>query len=212
MAHTTNLVHNTPMYTYRIELAIKAASILHKNQVRKGTMPVPYVSHLFAVTMIAGDYTDDEDVLVAAMLHDTLEDTDYTSAELQEDFGGRVREIVEGVTEPQDSKTKQYTWRERKDHYSKHLKAAPEESLIISAADKIHNMRTIVEEYFDDHHRFTADFGGSLDERIIIYQDIANILNRRLKNPIITEFNHVFTEYKNFIADVKKSKEHADAL
>jgi len=197
------------MYTYRIELALKAATVLHKNQVRKGSMPVPYASHLFAVAMIASDYTDNEDVIVAALLHDTLEDTDYTSTELEEDFGGKVREIVEGVSEPQDSKDKQYSWRERKDHYSRHLKAAPEESLIISAADKIHNMRSIVEEYFDDHHRFTADFGGSLDERIIIYQDIANILNRRLSNPILNEFNHVFTEYKNFIEDVKKSKEDA---
>ncbi len=195
------------MYSYRIELALKAATVLHKNQVRKGNLPVPYVSHLFAVALIAADYTENEDVVVAALLHDTLEDTDYTAKELEEDFGGKVREIVEGVTEPQDHKEKQYSWRERKDHYSKHLKAAPEESLIVSAADKIHNMRSIVEEYFDDHHRFTADFGGSLDERIIIYQDIANILNSRLKNPILSEFNHVFTEYKNFIEDVKKSKE-----
>ncbi len=81
------------------------------------------------------------------------------------------------------------------------------ESLMVSAADKIHNMRSIVEEYFDDHHRFVADFGGLLDERILIYQEISNMLNRRLKNGILTEFNHVFTEYKNFIEDVKKSKE-----
>jgi (p)ppGpp synthase/HD superfamily hydrolase len=178
--------------------------------VRKGSVAVPYVSHLFAVTMIAMDYTDNEDVLIAALLHDTLEDTDYTPAELEEDFGGKVREIVEAISEPKDSEHKTHTWRERKDHYSKQLKDAPVEALIVSAADKIHNMRSIVEEYFDDHHRFVADFGGSLDERILIYQEISNMLNRRLKNGILSEFNHVFTEYKNFIEDVKKSKEQPD--
>lgn len=195
------------MYSYRIELALKAATVLHKGQVRKGTVPVPYVSHLFAVALIAMDYTKEEDVLIAALLHDTLEDTDYTAAELQEDFGGTVREIVEAVTEPQDSEHKAHSWRERKDHYSRQLKDAPEAALIVCAADKIHNMRSIVEEYFDNHHQFVADFGGSLDERILVYQEISNILNRRLKNDILHEFNHVFTEYKNFIEDVKRSKE-----
>ena len=60
------------MYSYRIEQAIRAATILHKGQLRKGSVPIPYVSHLFAVAMIAGDYTDNEDVLIAALLHDTL--------------------------------------------------------------------------------------------------------------------------------------------
>jgi (p)ppGpp synthase/HD superfamily hydrolase len=198
------------MYSYRIELALKAATVLHKGQVRKGSVAVPYVSHLFAVAMITADYTDDEDTLIAALLHDTLEDTDYKPEELEEDFGGKVREIVEAVSEPKDTEHKSHTWREKKDRYSKQLKDAPEQALIISAADKIHNMRSIVEEYFDDYHRFVADFGGSLDERILIYQEISNMLNRRLKNGILSEFNHVFTEYKNFIEDVKKSKEQRD--
>ncbi len=198
------------MYSYRIELALKAATVLHKGQVRKGSVAVPYVSHLFAVAMIAMDYTDNEDILIAALLHDTLEDTDYTPAELEEDFGGNVREIVEAISEPKDSEHKTHTWREKKDHYSKQLRDAPLEALVVSAADKIHNMRSIVEEYFDDHHRFVADFGGSLDERILIYQEISNMLNRRLKSGILSEFNHVFTEYKNFIEDVKKSKEQPE--
>jgi len=195
------------MYSYRIELALKAATVLHKGQVRKGSVAVPYVCHLFAVTMIAMDYTDDEDVLIAALLHDTLEDTDDTSAELEEDFGGRVREIVEAVSEPKNTAHKTYTWYEKKIHYNKQLKNASEQALIVSAADKIHNMRSIVEEYFDDYQRFVTDFGGSLDERITIYQEISNVLNRRLKNGILSEFNHVFTEYKKFIEDVKKTKE-----
>ncbi len=195
------------MYSYRIELAIRAASILHKDQVRKGNVPIPYISHLMAVAIILLDYTNDEDVIIAALLHDTLEDTDYTATELREDFGGKVAEFVEALTEPQDSKKHTYSWRERKQLYAKHLRNAPKESLLIAAADKIHNMRAIVEEYYNDHARFLSEFEGSLEDRVLMYQDIANAINRGLENEIIKEFNHVFDEYKNFVSDVKRTEQ-----
>lgn len=198
------------MYSYRVEQALRAITILHKDQVRKGAIPLPYVSHLFAVAMIVMDYTDDEDTVITALLHDTLEDTDYTPKELQEDFGGKVLELVLALTEPQDDESHQYSWKERKNRYAKALRNAPQESLLVAAADKIHNMRAMVEEYFDEHERFLSEFSGSLDDRIMQYQDIANALNRNLQSDILQEFNHVFTEYKNFIEDVKKTKEHAE--
>jgi len=198
------------MYSYRIEQALRAATILHKDQVRKGSVPIPYVSHLCAVTMIVADYTENEDVLISALLHDTLEDTDYTPQELEEDFGGAVREIVESLTEPKDDKFKALSWKEQKQQYAKKLRKAPEGALLIAAADKIHNMRAMVEEYYDDHGRFLADFKGSLEDRMLMYQDISNAINRGLKNDIIHEFNHVFDEYKNFLINVKQSKEHKE--
>lgn len=198
------------MYSYRIEQALRAATILHKDQVRKGSVPMPYVSHLFAVAIIAIDYTKNEDVLIGALLHDTLEDTDYTAQELQDDFGGKVREIVEALTEPHDTEKRTYTWKEIKAKYAKQLESAPQESLLIAAADKIHNMRAMVEEYFDDHSRFLKDFSGSLDDRLEQYQAIADVLNNKLKSDILNEFNHVFTEYKSFITDVKNTKKSAE--
>lgn len=196
------------MYTYRIEQAIRAAAILHKGQLRKGVTPLPYITHLTAVAMITSDYTDDEDVVVTAFLHDSLEDTDYTPKEMQEDFGGAVREAVEHLTQPE--KDKSLSWKQKKKVYTSLLKKAPEMSLIVAAADKIHNMRMVVEEYYDDHFRFMKDFEGTLEDRVLMYQDIADILNDRLKNKILHEFNHVFTEYKNFIHDVQKSKKAYD--
>ena len=198
------------MYSYRIEQALRAATILHKDQVRKGSVPIPYVSHLCAVALIINDYTDKEDVLIAGLLDDTLEDTDYTAQELQDDFGGTVREIVEAVSEPKTNEFNQLSWRDQKQYYAKMLRKASPEALIVAAADKIHNMRAIVEEYYDDHVRFMADFKGSLEDRVMMYQDISNAINRNLKNDIIHEFNHVFEEYKNFVIDVKKTKEDAE--
>lgn len=192
------------IYSFRIEQAIRAASILHKDQVRKGSAPLPYVSHLIATAFIAADYTDSEDVIIAALLHDTLEDTDYTAAELEDDFGGTVRELVETVTEPPREAG---DWEDRKNTYIKQIKKGSEDAAIIAAADKIHNLRSIVEDYYDDHSRFIADFGGSLEKRVEVYQKLSNVLNQKLQSSILSEFNHVFEEYKNFVYAVKKSTE-----
>lgn len=195
------------MYSYKVEQAIRAASVLHQDQLRKGSLPLPYISHLMAVALILNDYTRDEDTIVAALLHDTLEDTDYTIEELREDFGGPVAEIVLALTEPKtDNKGVKYTWMEKKRAYAKQLKQGPEAAVMISAADKSHNFRCFVEEYYEDHQRFLQDFGPNLNDRLEAYQNIANAINSRLKNDIVHEFNHTFTEYKNFLADVEKTQ------
>lgn len=196
-------------YSYRVEQAIRAASVLHKGQVRRGQTPFPYVTHLYAVAFLVADYTDDEDVIVGALLHDTLEDTDYTPEELQNDFGGTVMELVLGVTEPVAPNGEKVNWKDNKKRYLKQLSKAPKGSLMIAAADKIHNMRCVVEEYYDNHSQFLADFGGSLEERLFMYQEISNILNRNLESGILAEFNHVFKEYKNFIEQVQRKNEYA---
>jgi (p)ppGpp synthase/HD superfamily hydrolase len=153
------------------------------------------------------DFSEDEDVIVAGLLHDTIEDTDYTLAELEEDFGGRVREIVDTLTEPKQTGEQKNSWSERKRIYAKQLKQGSKEAVMIAAVDKIHNFRTSVEEYYDDHNRFLQDFGKNLDERLEVYQIIANVINSRLEGKILTEFNHVFEEYKNFIYAIKKAQE-----
>ncbi len=193
------------MYSYKIEQAIRAAAILHQDQLRMGTLPLPYISHLMAVVLILSDYTDDEDTIVAAFLHDTLEDTDYTIDELREDFGGPVSEIVLSLTEPKAIGERKLSWLDRKREYNKQLKLASDKALMIAAADKSHNFRTIVEEYSNDHKRFLKDFGPQTADRMEIYQTLANTLNSRLKSDIVHEFNHTFTEYKNFLINVEKT-------
>lgn len=192
-------------YSYKIEQAIKAAAVLHKDQVRKGSVPFPYVTHLFAVATIVSDYTDDEDTIITALLHDTLEDTDYTPQELQDDFGGPVKEFILALTEPEPT-GEPGSWTASKKQYVKQLKAAKEQSLIVCAADKIHNMRCIIDEYFDKHAEFMADFRGSLENRLLMYQEISTILNRRLQSEILDEFNHVFEEYKKFIKHIENEQ------
>lgn len=193
------------MYSYKVEQAIRASCILHQDQLRMGSLPLPYISHLMAVVLILSDYTNDEDTIVAAFLHDTLEDTDYTVDELREDFGGPVAELVLTLTEPKMSGDVKLSWLDRKKAYIKQLKNGSQAALMIAAADKAHNFRTMVEEYHDDHNRFIQDFGPHLEERMEAYQGMANIVNSRLKSDIVHEFNHTFKEYKQFLIDVEKS-------
>lgn len=170
-------------------------------------MPYPYITHLMSVAFILHDYTDDEDVIVAGLLHDTVEDTDYSLEELQEDFGGRVKDIVTAVSEPKTKNGQKLKWAERKKRYLKQLKDGPIEALLVSAADKSHNMRAVVETYHQDHRRFLHEFGGSLEDRVKQYQDLADLFNQRLDGGILHEFNHVFDEYKRFIYAVEKSEQ-----
>lgn len=193
------------MYTYKIEQAIKAASLLHSEQLRKGDIPLPYITHLISVTIILRDYTKDEDTLVAALLHDTLEDTDYTAEEMAEDFGEKVTTIVQTLSEPTHKGKTKLTWIERKKTYAEQLKNGPIEAVYVAAADKCHNFRSIVDDYHENYNSFLRDFGSDLEGRMEAYQSIANAINNRLKDGIVHEFNHTFEAYKNFILDVKKT-------
>ena len=192
------------MYSFKIEQAIRAAGVLHADQTRKGTAPFPYITHLIAVAFILRDYTTDEDTLIAGLLHDTLEDTDYTPEEIEADFGSNVRELVEGVTEVRKHEKKNYTWSERKDRYLKNLEKAPRGSLMISAADKIHNMRSIVEEYTGNEAQYIKDFSADPSQHIEMYQKLKFLLNAQLQSDIMNEYNHVFSQYIGFLNDAQK--------
>jgi (p)ppGpp synthase/HD superfamily hydrolase len=195
------------MYSYRIEQAIRAAAILHRDQERKGSMNFPYITHLISVAMILHDYTHDEDIIIASLLHDTVEDTDYTFDELEEDFGPSVRTLVDTLSEEKYDGDRKRTWVERKKHYADKLKRGDIGAVMIAAADKAHNFRTMIEEYYESPARFLQDFGKDLDERLEAYQTIANVINTRLDGPLRDEFNHVFESYKEFLYVVKQYQE-----
>lgn len=96
----------------RLLNAINIAAVAHRNQYRKGTA-IPYVSHVFAVMNIASAMTDDEDILIACLLHDVLEDApdEFSAEQIEETFGPRVLDIVGEVTKDESLSS----WQERSD-------------------------------------------------------------------------------------------------
>lgn len=114
----------------------------HDGQTRK-TTAAPYLSHPLQVAGIALEHGADEEQAAAAILHDTLEDTSTTHAELDAHFGRRVADIVRACsdTETPDDKP---PWRERKEAYLARLAVAPADVALVAAADKLHNARSLL--------------------------------------------------------------------
>lgn len=154
-----------------------------------------------SVTLLLRDYTQDENTLTAALLHDTIEDTDYTAEELRRDFGQDVHNIVAALSEPElNAAGEKPTWIEKKELYASQIAAGPKQTAMIVAADKMHNFRSMMEEYADDRERFAKDFGGDMALRERAYQAIADAVTDQLKGEaILDEFTHVFELYKQFL-------------
>lgn len=125
-----------------IEKAIAFATRAHEGQFRKGTKR-PYIVHPLEVGDIVASMTEDEEVISAAFLHDTIEDCKGITEEvICREFNERVAYLVE-----QESEDKSKTWMERKETTIRHLKEAQREVQIISLADKLSNMRDIDRDY-----------------------------------------------------------------
>jgi GTP pyrophosphokinase len=130
----------------RFDEALVFAAQLHRRQRRKQT-DVPYVAHLLAVASLALEHGADEDEAIAALLHDAIEDQggDAARQEIRRRFGERVTAIVEGCT---DAETiPKPPWRERKERYLAHVPAASSSVRLVSAADKLHNARSLASDY-----------------------------------------------------------------
>ncbi len=131
-------------WSSQVEKAIRVSSAAHHGQVRKGSS-LPYFLHPVAVALIlirAG--FDDDDILSAAILHDTLEDTEATVEQLHAEFPGRVCAIVEGASERKlDSNGEPRPWNDRKREHIERVRRAALDVRAVVLADKLHNLHSI---------------------------------------------------------------------
>lgn len=126
-----------------LDQAIVFATEAHAGQTRKGCH-IPFILHPLETAAIAATVTDDEEVLAAAVLHDTVEDTDATVEQIRSRFGPRVAELVAGESEnKREDRPAEETWKVRKQETLEHLKTAPREIKIITLGDKLSNMRAL---------------------------------------------------------------------
>ncbi len=168
-------------YANRLDKAIKKAAWAHEQQGqhRKGT-DIPYIIHPVGVMMIASNATDDEDILIACLFHDILEDVDraiYSREDMTRDFGERVVGIVNDVTK--DDRVKD--WHDRSRAYLDHLENhASDEAVIVNASDKIHNLLSIIQDYKeigeDIWQRFSTK---SRDDQAWWYKSILEVITKR---------------------------------
>ena len=135
--------------------AITYATLKHEGQKRKGTN-IPYIVHPMEVMQILTELQCTESVIVAGILHDTLEDTDATPEEIKKLFGADVLSIVQN-----ESEDKSKTWKERKAATIEHLKNADSKTKLVCFADKLSNVRSMYRDKLevgaDLWKRFNAD-------------------------------------------------------
>jgi (p)ppGpp synthase/HD superfamily hydrolase len=182
------------MNTERVVGAFQYAAELHADQARKGTS-IPYISHLMAVAGTVMEHDGDEDQVIAALLHDAIEDhprNGQTREEIRERFGHRVLDMVEDCTDA-DTDPKP-PWRERKERYLAHLPAASPEAKLISLADKVHNARAILNDFLQIGDEIWKRFKPSKDGTLWYYRSLADTFTREHPGPLAQELERVVSE------------------
>jgi (p)ppGpp synthase/HD superfamily hydrolase len=160
----------------RFSEALVWATHLHREQVRKGPNGIPYVGHLLAVAAIVIDFGGSEDEVIAALLHDAVEDQGGapTLAMIRRLFGSDVAAIVDGCTDT-DQHPKP-AWQQRKERYIAHLVEAPAPVLLVAAADKLANARSLLTDLRQIGDAVWERFSGSKQQSLWYYRSVVDVL------------------------------------
>jgi (p)ppGpp synthase/HD superfamily hydrolase len=181
----------------RFDRALLYATHVHGGQVRKGTS-TPYVAHLLAVAATVLEYGGDEELAIAALLHDSAEDQGGTARlnDVHNRFGGRVARIVKACSDSLADTGKgerKAHWQERKEAYLAHLQTADEDILWVSLADKVHNARAILRDLRkpDIGEKVWARFNVPTKDTLWYYHSLADMFCERLSNQLSNELQEI---------------------
>jgi (p)ppGpp synthase/HD superfamily hydrolase len=155
--------------------ALRFATEAHAGQCRKGTR-VPYIIHPLSVAKILLDYGCTEELAIAGLLHDTVEDTPTTLSEIRALFGDAVARLVEFATEP----AKMWSWERRKEHTLQLLETGEPQGLLLSIADKLDNIRSIHGDLERSGEMAWSRFKRPRDKQKWYYEALRGIFDRRL--------------------------------
>ncbi len=161
--------------SHRIFQAIEFATKAHTGQFRKGTK-VPYIVHPLGVAKILIEAGCSEDVAVAGILHDTVEDSSTRIDDIRRDFGEEVARLVEGASEPNKSDT----WENRKQHTIDILETAPMDAVYVSLADKLANIRDIRADYEKLGDDVFLRFNRPKEKQEWYYRAMADLFSKRI--------------------------------
>lgn len=152
----------------------------HGGQRRKDMNHTPYVAHLIAVASLALEDGATPTEAVAAVLHDTLEDCRSVTPELLASrFGVDVCRIVVGCTDASADEKPRMRWSERKARYLEHLSTAEDDVLLVSNADKLHNLMSFVADFQTGDPDDVLRRFGSPEDVVWYYRSLAEIFERR---------------------------------
>lgn len=163
--------------------ALGFANEAHRDHFRKGTK-VPYITHLCNVMKILLEKGYAEEVAIAGLLHDTVEDTKITIGEIEDRFGKQIMEWVKGATEPDKLLLKEgeeeAPWQKRKEHTISDIKNVNEEEILaIACADKLDNIRAIKADLDIMGDALWSRFNAPYEDQRWYYTSLSKEFNKR---------------------------------
>lgn len=190
------------IYTYKIQKAIDFAIKTHElnqKQKRKGK-DVPYITHPLTVGLILARVNASEDIIVAGILHDTIEDSRPESkvslGKITEDFGESVAELVMSVTETDKS----IPWDKRKEIALSHIKTFSNDMLLLKSADTIENTRELILDYEKDGDVTFERFNSPKKNFLENYLNVINAISAKwLENPLLPDLKNISLQIEKMI-------------
>lgn len=196
MTKTRPKRNRPPKLGPRFMRAFQFAAKQHSGQTRKAST-IPYVTHLMGVASLVLEAGGDEDLAIAALLHDVVEDCGGAPMlkEVRSRFGTRVAQIVDGCTDA-------YTlpkppWRERKESYMRRLKKESYDTRLVSAADKLNNVRSILSDYRAIGESVWSRFNGGREGTLWYYRTLRDEFLRRKINRVTRDFDLAVRELES---------------
>lgn len=187
-------------YNHLLEKALRFAAIAHKNQTRKSS-EIPYFYHPVAVFSILQQHRYPMSWCIAALLHDTLEDTTTTKEQLRRNFGEDICLLVQQTSEPDHNNA---SWIERKTHTINFLRSAKVPIKIIACADKLHNLHSIKYDLDAIGDRIWEKFNEGRNKQRWYHECILDSLQ---SNGLSPKDHPILDEYKSLIDAVFTNSE-----
>ena len=188
--------------TDRFTHAVDFARLLH-TEFRKGTR-IPYMAHLLGVASLVlaeagGEVPVTEDMVIAALLHDTAEDHggQKTLDHVAKEFGPNVARMVEGLSDTLAADhDKKEGWEFRKEAYLARLKHEPLDVLLISAADKLYNAKAILDDLRDPlvGSEVWRRFKRGPEQQLWYFHSLLNIFEKRLPSRLTGELARIVAQ------------------
>ena len=175
------------------EKAFTYATRIHGGQLRKKTR-IPYIAHIIGVAAIAMEYGANETEAIAALLHDAVEDCGGAKRlrDIERKFGKKVAQIVDGCTDT--DRTPKPPWLERKKAYVAHVRHAPMPTKLVSASDKLHNIRAILMDYRKEGESLWSRFNAGKHGALWYYRALVNAFTGKRIEPLVQELNRTLTQ------------------
>ena len=173
----------------------------HHTEFRKGT-DIPYMAHLLGVAALVmgeagGRVLVTEDMVLAALLHDVVEDHGGMTRlhEVEQRFGANVARTVEGLSDSfAENQHPKDEWKKRKSEYIERLRHEPDDVLLISAADKLYNAKTILDDFKDIGEAIWKRFNRGADQQLWYFDELLAVYLLRPRNRIVNELERVVGE------------------